>query len=173
MQKLKAQIANVKVADVVPCDSVRLLPLHGNPNIVDWNPNDPASEFIMSLMGVDNIIREAPVVDSRRASSKTIAGGQDPYLEFDPKYFTKSEKIRNPLYQSARLDAHFLKLVESKDGGMGDVTDDLVNRKTLTKELYRGKVNAFTKGKSPRIKVEFESTFDGNECLAFGPDLNG
>ena len=69
---------------------VWLSPVHGNSNIVDRNPNDPAIEFIMALMGVDNIVREAPVVDSRRASPKTIAGGLDPYWEFDPKHLKKS-----------------------------------------------------------------------------------
>ena len=52
---------------------------------------------------------------------------------------------------------------------MGDVTDDLVD---MVRELYKGKVNAF-KGNNPNIKVAFESTFDGNVCLACGPDLNG
>ena len=79
VQKLNAQIAKVKVVDVVPCDTVLLSPVHGNTINVDWNPNDPASGFIMALMGVDNIVREGPDVDSRRALPMTIAGSLDPY----------------------------------------------------------------------------------------------
>ena len=73
-----------------------------------------------------------------------------------PKVFKKLEKIRTPLYLTAHLDAHFLKLVESKEAGRRDVIDNFVDRRTLTVEMFRGKVNAFTKGKSPE-KVDFES----------------
>ena len=175
VQKCAAGIAQVKVDDVVLCYPIRLTPGHDDSKIIDRTPNDPASEFIMNLMGVSNIAREAPVVDSHRASPMAIAGGLDPYFEIDPKFFKKSERKKNQLNKTARMDAHFLKLVEVKEGGVGDVTDDLVDRRTLVCELSvcEGKVNAFTKGYNPDTKVEFESTFDGNVCLACGPDLNG
>ena len=54
---------------------------------------------------------------------------------------------------------------------MGDVTDDLVDRRTLLRELFKGKVNAFTKGSNPDTKVAFESTLNENVCLACS--LNG
>ena len=173
VQRCAAGIAQVQVDDRVLCNTVRSMPGHDDPKIIDRTPEDPTSDFISQLMGVDNNAREAPVVDSHRASPMAIAGGLDPYAEFDPKFFTKSEGKKNPLNLTARADPHFLKLVDSKAGGVGDVTDDLVDRRSLVCELFRGKVNAFTKGSNPGTKVEFESTFDGNVCLACGPDLNG
>ena len=166
VQRLNDGIAKVKVSEGV-------VPGQGDAYNIDRNPeNDPSSEsFLMALMGVNNIVREAPVADSCSASPKTNLEGLDPYVEFDPRFFKKSEVVDNPLNLNARQDAKFLGLVGNEKGN--DWIDEKVDRRSLTAEFFRGKVNAFTQGKSPDTKVDFESTFDGNMCLACGPNLNG
>ena len=112
-------------------------------------------------------------MNSCRASPMTNLKGLDPYCEFDPRFFKKSETIDNPLNLNACKDQQFLGLVGSKDVSGKDWIDGKVDRRSLTAEFFRGKVNAFTQGKSPCTIVDFESTFDGNVCLACEPDLNG
>ena len=168
VQSLNDGIAKVKVSDGA-------VPGQGISYNIDRNPeNDPSSEsFLMALMGVNTIVREAPVADSCRASPKTSIEGLDPYCEFDPRFFKKSEPAENPLNSNARQDAKFLGLVGNKGENGKDWIDDKVDRRRLTAEFFRGHVNAFNKGKFPDTKVEFESTFDGDVCVACGPNLNG
>ena len=114
----------------------------------------------------------SPVADSCSASPKTNLEGLDPYCEFDPRFFKKSEPVHNPLNFNARQDAKFLGLEGNKNENGKDWINEKVDRRSLTAEFFRGKVNAFKQGKSPGTKVDFESTFDGNMCLACGLNLN-